>query len=321
MPKLEDTLNKYLKSIEPHLDQQSLARTQDLVKKFSTPGGVGQKLQKLLEEHASKKENWLSDWWLQCAYLEYRDPVVVWSSPGLVFPQRKFETEDDRIVFTSKVISAALAYKNLIDAGKVALEYVGKMPLDMQQYNKIFGTCRIPGIERDNLSFHPDSTHIVLVIDNEYYKIPVYNKEKRTLSQDQILSQIKQCMNDSKSRKTKSAPIGLLSTDHRDNWGKAYAELINDPKNKASVREIQSALFTVSLDKFLAPQESADDTVTACHQLIHGGGSKYNAGNRWYDKTLQLIVGNTGINGLTYEHSPAEGGPIAVLTDHIINYV
>lgn len=321
MPKLEDTLVKYLKSVEPHLDQQSLVRTQDLVKQFNASGGIGQKLQKLLEEQASKKENWLSDWWLQCAYLEYRDPVVVWSSPGLVFPQRKFETEDDRIAFTSKVISAALTYKNLIDAGKVPVEYAGKLPLDMQQYKKIFGTCRIPGIERDNLSFHPESQHIVLVIDNEYYKIPVYNKEKRILSEDQIVSQIKQCVNESKSRKTKSAPIGLLSTDHRDNWGKAYAELINDPKNKASVEEIQSALFTISLDKFLAPQEGADDTITACHQLIHGGGSKFNAGNRWYDKTLQLVVGNTGINGLTYEHSPAEGGPIAVLTDYLINYV
>ncbi|XP_063699837.1 carnitine O-acetyltransferase-like isoform X2 [Culicoides brevitarsis] len=317
VPKLEDTLAKFLKSVEPHLDSKALARTQALAKEFET--GVGPKLQKLLEEHASKKENWLSDWWLQCAYLEYRDPVVVWSSPGLVFPQRKFKSEEDRLVFTSKVISAALTYKNLIDAKKIPTEMAGKMPLDMQQYNKIFGTCRIPGLERDNLSFHPDSRHIVLVIDNEYYKIPVFNKAKEVLSENQILSQIKKCLNEQKGRKIKSAPIGLLSTDKRDNWGKAYAELMSDPKNKASVREIQSSLFTISLDKFMSSDK--DDIVTAEHQLIHGGGSKFNAGNRWYDKTLQLVVGNSGINGLTYEHSPAEGGPIAVLTDFIINYV
>lgn len=55
--------------------------------------------------------------------------------------------------------------------------------------------------------------------------------------------------------------------------------------------------------------------------LIHGGGSAANSGNRWYDKTLQLVVGPNGLNGLTYEHSPAEGQPIAVLTDFIINYI
>ena len=67
--------------------------------------------------------------------------------------------------------------------------------------------------------------------------------------------------------------------------------------------------------------KEGDDIVTACEQLIHGGGSKANAGNRWYDKTVQFIVGTTGINGLTYEHSPAEGQPIAVLTDYVISYV
>lgn len=321
VPKLEDTLKKYLDTVKPHLSQQSFVKTQELTKKFAVSGGVGEKLQKLLEEHASKKENWLSDWWLQCAYLEYRDPVVAFSSPGLVFPQRKFQSDRDRIVFASQVVSAALGYKSLIDAGKIATEFVGKMPLDMQQYHKIFGTCRIPGVPRDGLQLHPDSKHIVLVLDNEFYKIPVYGESNRLISQEQILSQLEHCIAESKSHKTKSPPIGLLSTDNRDNWGHAYAELICHPSNKASVLEIQSALFTLSLDKFLPPLEGNDDISTACHQLIHGGGSNYNAGNRWYDKTLQLIVGNTGINGLTYEHSPAEGGPIAVLTDYLINYM
>jgi carnitine O-acetyltransferase len=69
------------------------------------------------------------------------------------------------------------------------------------------------------------------------------------------------------------------------------------------------------------PQIDGDDVVTACHQLITGGGSHYNSGNRWYDKTVQFVVGANGINGLTYEHSPAEGQPIAVLTDYVISYI
>lgn len=32
-------------------------------------------------------------------------------------------------------------------------------------------------------------------------------------------------------------------------------------------------------------------------------------------------MGEQGINGLTYEHSPAEGQPIAVLTDYILGYI
>lgn len=36
---------------------------------------------------------------------------------------------------------------------------------------------------------------------------------------------------------------------------------------------------------------------------------------------FQFIIGEQGINGLTYEHSPAEGQPIAVLTDYILGYI
>lgn len=25
------------------------------------------------------------------------------------------------------------------------------------------------------------------------------------------------------------------------------------------------------------------------HEMIHGGGSDYNTGNRWFDKTMQVI--------------------------------
>lgn len=35
---------------------------------------------------------------------------------------------------------------------------------------------------------------------------------------------------------------------------------------------------------------------------------------------MQFVFGPNGEVGLTYEHSPAEGQPIAVMMDHIINY-
>lgn len=75
------------------------------------------------------------------------------------------------------------------------------------------------------------------------------------------------------------------------------------------------------LDEPVPDYTPVDDMNVASHQLIHGGGSKMNAGNRWFDKTLQFIVNRNGINGINYEHSPAEGQPIAVLTDFILKHV
>lgn len=42
---------------------------------------------------------------------------------------------------------------------------MGKNPLDMSQYKKIFGTCRIPFEKRDKLSFN-DSKHITVIHNN-----------------------------------------------------------------------------------------------------------------------------------------------------------
>jgi hypothetical protein len=59
VPVLQDTLAKYLKSVPQFLDKQELEATVQSVREFEKPGGVGQRLQKMLEEKASKSENWV----------------------------------------------------------------------------------------------------------------------------------------------------------------------------------------------------------------------------------------------------------------------
>lgn len=39
----------------------------------------------------------LSDWWLKVAYLDYRMPVVIHSSPGVVLPRLQFSDRQDQI--------------------------------------------------------------------------------------------------------------------------------------------------------------------------------------------------------------------------------
>lgn len=45
VPKLADTLQKYLKTVRPHLNDEEFAVTTSLVKDFLADGGQGQKLQ------------------------------------------------------------------------------------------------------------------------------------------------------------------------------------------------------------------------------------------------------------------------------------
>lgn len=60
VPKLQDTLSKYLKTVTQFLNKTEYDATMTKAIEFGSPGGVGEKLQSLLEDKASVKENWVS---------------------------------------------------------------------------------------------------------------------------------------------------------------------------------------------------------------------------------------------------------------------
>lgn len=111
VPNLNQTLDKYLKSVTPFLSRTELNHTKNILEKLSSENGILTRLQKLLVQRALTLDNWLEDWWLNTAYLEYRDPVVIFSSPGLVFPFENFEDEEQRLRYTASLILAAIQYK------------------------------------------------------------------------------------------------------------------------------------------------------------------------------------------------------------------
>lgn len=164
LPKLEDTMQKYLKSVEPLLSQEQLKKTNSIVADFKR--GIGAQLHDILQFKAENSENWLADWWLKVAYLSWRSSVVANSNPGLYLPSKFFENDFQWCRYTARCIWATLRYKQMIDHNEIATEKAGKYSLDMSQYKKIFGTCRIPAQKIDKIEYHPKSRHIVVAYKN-----------------------------------------------------------------------------------------------------------------------------------------------------------
>lgn len=164
LPKLDDTMEKYLKSVKPFMSSEKFQKTTAIVNDFKR--GIGAQLQDLLEYKAQNSENWLAEWWLTNAYLAYRSPVVIWSNPGLYLPTRFFENDFQWCRYTARCIWATLRYKQMIDHNEIATEKAGKFPLDMSQYKKIFGTCRIPAQQVDRIEYNPRSRYIVVIFKN-----------------------------------------------------------------------------------------------------------------------------------------------------------
>jgi carnitine O-acetyltransferase len=131
----------------------------------------------------------------------------------------------------------------------------------------------------------------------------VINNFGQPLNVTEIVSALQEIVEQSEEM---GPPVGILTTDNRNNWGKAYQDLIlgflfmtilllNIPNlildldNLKSAREIQTSLFLVCLDNPM-PHYDGNKRTTASKQLIHGGGTYGNSANRWYDKTVQVFI-------------------------------
>ncbi|XP_033049353.1 carnitine O-acetyltransferase isoform X1 [Trachypithecus francoisi] len=322
VPPLQQSLDHYLKALQPIVSEEEWAHTKQLVDEFQASGGVGERLQKGLERRARKTENWLSEWWLKTAYLQYRQPVVICSSPGVMLPKQNFVDLQGQLRFAAKLIEGVLDFKVMIDNETLPVEYLGGKPLCMNQYYQILSSCRVPGPKQDTVSNFSKTkkppTHITVVHNYQFFELDVYHSDGTPLTADQIFVQLEKIWNS--SLQTNKEPVGILTSNHRNSWAKAYNTLIKDKVNRDSVRSIQKSIFTVCLD---APMPRVSEDVYRSHvagQMLHGGGSRLNSGNRWFDKTLQFIVAEDGSCGLVYEHAAAEGPPIVTLLDYVIEY-
>ncbi|XP_061586746.1 carnitine O-acetyltransferase-like [Cololabis saira] len=322
VPPLKQTCERYLAALEPIVSKEELEHTERLVQEF-LHGGVGQRLQKGLERRARKTENWLTEWWTQSAYLDCRMPVAVYTSPGVVLPRMNFQDQHGQMRFAAKLIAGVLDFKKMIDTETLPVEYLSEKPLCMDQYYQILSSCRIPGPKRDTVvnynTGQTPPTHITVVHNFQFFFLDVYNSDGSPLTVDQLYMQLEKIWNS--SLQTNKEPIGILTSQHRNTWGKAYNNLIKDKTNKESVRAIHKSIFTVCLD---APMPRVSDEMypsRVAAQMLHGGGARWNSGNRWFDKTLQFIVGEDGTCGLVYEHAPAEGPPIVFLIDYVVKYM
>uniref|UniRef100_A0A8C4E4Y8 Choline/carnitine acyltransferase domain-containing protein n=1 Tax=Dicentrarchus labrax TaxID=13489 RepID=A0A8C4E4Y8_DICLA len=320
VPPLAQTLQGYLRALEPLLPPEELSHTRRMVQEFSRPGGLGAQLQEGLERRARTTKNWISPWWVQWAYLESRQPLPVHSNPAISLPRRDYNGW--RSQFASKLIAAVLDFKAKINTGQLPVEYMRGKPLCMELYPLLFSSCRIPGPKHDYIAHHGRSrrtpTHITVVRNYQFFQLEVYNSDGSRMTESQIHSQLLRIR--SQSWKTDKEPMGILTSEHRHTWGQAYNRLLKDKLNKESVRLIETGLFSLCLDSPVMRISDEKYASRKAAQVLHGGGTFSNSGNRWFDKTLQFVVGEDGSWGLLYEQATAEGPPIATLLHHILDY-
>uniref|UniRef100_A0A668V9A0 Choline O-acetyltransferase n=1 Tax=Oreochromis aureus TaxID=47969 RepID=A0A668V9A0_OREAU len=326
IPLLKQTLDTYLKCVQHLVKEEQFKKTRAIVEKFGAPGGVGETLQKKLLERRDKMANWVYDYWLEDMYLNNRLALPVNSSPAMVFPKQMFKDHKDALRFAARLISGVLEYKALVDARSLPVDFtrgqLAVMPMCMEQYYRLFTSYRYPGLKTDTLTVQMKAAfsapeHMIVACKNQFFVLDVVANSKQ-LSEEEILSQLEKIVKMSENAEERLPPFGILTSDGRTEWAQAREALIKDQINRDSLALIESCICVVCLDEPSGLQPS--DTNRAL-LMLHGGGHEKNGANRWYDKSMQFVVGMDGICGVVCEHSPFEGIVLVQCCEYIMKYI
>ncbi|XP_033471295.1 carnitine O-acetyltransferase-like [Epinephelus lanceolatus] len=315
VPPLQQTCDHYLSYLEPMLGEDELKQTKKLVEEFRKAGGVGERLQRSLEMKARNTENWFTEDFVKGEFLGARKPLAGFSNPGGLFPKADYRDKKGQIRFAAKFIAGGMELKTMIDNETLPDEYMRGKPLCMKQFEQLFSSCRIPDLKMDTFEQYTDK-HITVVHNGQFFVMEAYNSDGSPLTIDQLCVQLERICNS--SLQTDMEPVGILTTQQRDSWSKTYNSLIKDETNKESVLAIQSSIFTVCLDGAMPSVSDDKYRDRAFRQMLHGGGSQWNSGNRWFDKGLQLIIGEHGTYGANFSCAAADGVVHMSVSAHLV---
>ncbi len=308
---LEHSCARFLEWCAPLLTETELATTRAAVEEFLQPDSPARILHADLQRFNERPgvRSWLDEFWPH-RYLGRRDRIALNANFFFLFRDER-EGQIDR---AAGLIAAALHHKAQLDAETLPPLFQRGMPQTMEQNKFLFSTTRIPG-ERQDTARVPYSAawpgpsrarHIVVFFRGNAFRMDVLTEDGRPHDLDDLADGLREVRKAGQSAAELSA--GHLTTKARADWAASRARLLADPGNAAALEEIETALFCLALEDF-AP----DGTLAICDALLYG-----NPENRWFDKSVSLIVYADGRAGINIEHCGLDGTTILQFVDFLL---
>ncbi|KAG7513494.1 carnitine O-palmitoyltransferase 2, mitochondrial [Solea senegalensis] len=328
VPKLEDTMRRYLAAQRPLLDDDQYRTTEKLAQDFQS--GVGKQLHEelVIQDKNNKHTSYISGPWFDM-YLSARDSVVLNFNPFMSFNLDPKPEYNEQLVRATNMVCSAVRFMKTLRAGLLepevfhlnpaksdtdgfkrfirwvpsALSWYGAYmvnayPLDMSQYFRLFNSTRVPKRGRDELFTDQGARHLLVMRNRNMYVFDIVDRDGNLVRPAEIQSHLKYILSD--PTPAPAFPLGALTSENRDVWA-GLREKLSAAGNAESLHLVDSAVFCLCLD-----DENMRDHIHISHNMLHGDGC-----NRWYDKSFSVIVAKDGQAAINFEHSWGDG--VAVL--------
>ncbi|WP_164525567.1 choline/carnitine O-acyltransferase [Siminovitchia acidinfaciens] len=305
VPPLSSTKSKLLEWVEPLVTKEQFQKTSNVIERFFEENGEAVKLQtKLYEWDQSRTGSWLKPFWVN-SYLEHRDHLPYSMNFNILLKNDHYKNRFTIAEMAGQVsFLAAELYHAIID-GDVEQDAVKGKLLDMSQYKYFFRSVRIPKLERDTFyvaDFNKKNNHVIILYKNNVYKVQVTNHVGAIYQSHQIAAAIE---TEILADQDEGINVGIFTTAKRDKAAKAYEMLSTSKLNAEILQAIADSIVIISID------EDSKDSEEAIKNLM------LNANNKYFDKTIQMIITKQHELGFNIEHSTVDGTSIAAVISHI----
>ncbi|RWS24070.1 peroxisomal carnitine O-octanoyltransferase-like protein [Leptotrombidium deliense] len=319
LPELRNTLDLYLDTVRPVVDNQQFAETETIVRQFEN--GIGQKLHQKLVKRSQSSKNWLEEWWLDYAYLYNRGPLLPLSNMSGPMPNFDFwpPQPGSRIDRLSLNLLFNLEFWKLLRTEKMRPMIHKGVAWDMSQFKKLFNTCRVPGAIKDTLrcTFRteaegaPAATNVIVLYRGHIFSFNAIDENEEPLTPQELSFQLyyieKWCQ-----AQNAGTGIGSLTVGKRNEWAKNREYLRSlHKKNVENLQLIEDALMVIVLDDSEPVTQGEVLQGVMCGDCI----------DRWADKSMSLISFKNGIFGASADHTPFDGLCTAVMTHYVLTSI
>ncbi|KAF8280743.1 putative carnitine O-palmitoyltransferase II [Trypanosoma cruzi] len=346
IPKLKSTCSRYLDAVKPLVTPKQFDTTSKIVKDFESGEGLILHEELVRTDKANKHTSYISADWFDL-YLLDRKPLPVNTNPCLI--TRRDPDKGDMLTRATFWITSSVAFyrmylentlkPDIFNFGSrdhysrkdwfertVALSprsisakvcvfgsNFHAFPLDMSQYANLMNSTRVPGLIKDEVRGFGFAPHIIVQFRGHQYVVTVADSECRPLPEEQIYARLKAIID--LNPVPPKVDIGVFTSTDRTTWHSVRTEMLRDSENQKSLELLDSAMFVLNLDDdvevdFLTSR-GAVETIRV--MLVRNV-------NRWWDKSLSVIVTKDGFLGINFEHSWGDGVAVLRYTQDVFNH-
>lgn len=207
IPELEKTCARYLAAQRPLLNDTDYQATERLVAEFKSTDGP--KLQQLLKtnDKENKHTSYISGPWFDM-YLSDRSPLPINYTPVMVMKPDPRPEYNRQLIRTTNLVLSTLRFRRSLVTSQLKPEvyhmnakksdtplyhtvtrlapsristYVSYLfnafPLDMSQYQGLFGATRIPEKGKDTIYRQRDTKHVAIMRNGHFYAVDVLDEQ------------------------------------------------------------------------------------------------------------------------------------------------